>query len=208
MEGLNGPTTNMEIPEYRRWTENYKKRLLKIQESTQGEGSTSQGMPLPQLSTETHMNIWKKVVGLTKKGKIYGFKMEGSCASTTGPPTSTKGSIELLEKEKQSKKMLKKRLNRVEKQLGHTTKQLDQTTKQLSETTELVKTSMQQMNFTIPISTNIGVGNGGNGNNSGGYGGNDEDEGEDEDEDEDDDDDDDDDNHDQQENEDADENDG
>ena len=72
-------------------------------------------MPLPQLSTETQMNIWKEVVGLTKKGKIYEFGMEGLCASTTSPPTSTKVSIELLEKEKQSNKKLKKRLNWVEK---------------------------------------------------------------------------------------------
>ena len=109
--------------------EKYKKRLSEIQASTQGEGSTFQRMPLPQLSTEIHMNIWKEVVGLTKKGKIYGFGMEGSCASTIGPPTSTKVSIELLEKEKELKKKLKKRLNWVEKHLDHTTKQLDQTTK-------------------------------------------------------------------------------
>ncbi|KAJ8425503.1 hypothetical protein Cgig2_015877 [Carnegiea gigantea] len=187
--------------------EKYKKRLSEIQSSTQGEGSTSQIIPLPQLSIGIQMNIWKEVVGLTKKSKIYEFGMEGSCASTTSPPTSTKVSIELLEKEKQLKKKLKKRLNRVEKQLDHTTKQLDQTTKQLSETTELVKTLMQQMNFTIPISTNVGVGNGGNGSNSGFHGGNDEEEEEEEEED-DDDGDDDDDNHEHQENEDADENDG
>ena len=61
------------------------------------------------------MNIWKEVVGLTKKGKIYGFGRDGSCISTTGPPITTKVSIKLLEKEKQSKKRLKKRLNQVEK---------------------------------------------------------------------------------------------
>ena len=130
------------------------------------------------------MTIWKKVVGLTKKGKIFGFGMEDSCASTTGSPTTTKVSIELFEKEKQSKKKLKKRLHRVEKKL--------------SETTKLVKTLMQQINFTIPISTNVGVGNGGIGSTSGSNGG---------DEDEDEDDDDDDNNDDQQENEDADKND-
>ena len=154
------------------------------------------------------MNIWNEVIGLTKKGKIYGFGMEGSCASTTGPPTSTKVSIELLEKEKQSKKKLKKRLNRVEKQLDHTTKQLDQTTKQLSETIQLVKTLMQQMNFIIPICTTVGVENCENGSNIGFHGGNDEDEEEEEDNDDDDDDNNDDDNHDRQENEDADENGG
>ncbi|KAJ8420642.1 hypothetical protein Cgig2_014124 [Carnegiea gigantea] len=170
--------------------EKYKKRLSEIQASTQGE--------------ETQMNIWKEVVGLTKKGKIYRFRMEGSCASTTGLPAGTKISIELLEKEKQSKKKLKKMLNWVEKQLDHTTKQLDQTTKQLYETTELIKSLMQQMNFTIPISTNVGVGNGGNGSNSGFHGGNDEDQDQDQEEEEEDNDDD---NHEHQENEDADEND-
>ncbi|KAJ8437529.1 hypothetical protein Cgig2_027604 [Carnegiea gigantea] len=137
--------------------EKYTKRLSEIQASTQGEGSTSQGTPLPQLSMKTHMTVWKEVVGLTKK-------------------------------EKQSKKKLKKRLHQVEKKL--------------SETTKLVKTLMQQMNFTIPISTNVGVGNGGIGSTSGSNG-----EDEDEDEDEDDDDDDNDNNDDQQENEDADKND-
>ncbi|KAJ8431998.1 hypothetical protein Cgig2_027001 [Carnegiea gigantea] len=174
--------------EHRRRLEKYKKRLSEIQASTQDEGSTSQGMPLPQLSMETHMTIWKEAVGLTKKGKNFGFGIEDSCASTTGPPATTKVSIELFEKEKQSKKKLKKRLHRVEKKLF--------------ETTKLVKTLMQQMNFTIPISTNVGVGNGGIGSNSGS---NDEDKDgvEDEDEDEDDDDN----NDDQQESEDADKND-
>ena len=63
--------------------------------------------------------------------------MEGSCASTTGSPTSTKVSIELFEKEKQSKKKLKKRLNRIEKKL-------DQTIKQLFETNELVISLLQE----------------------------------------------------------------
>ncbi|KAJ8434467.1 hypothetical protein Cgig2_006273 [Carnegiea gigantea] len=136
--------------------EKYKTRLLEIQASTQGEGSTSQGTPHPQLSMETQMTIWKEAVGLTKKA---------------------------------IKEKLKKRLHRVEKKL--------------SETTKLVKTLMQQMNFTIPISTNVGVGNSGIGSTSGSNG-----EDEDEDEDDDDDDDDDDDNNDdQQENEDADKND-
>ena len=56
--------------------EKYTKRISKIQASTQGEGSTSQETPLPQLSMETQMTIWKEVVGLTKKGKIFGFGME------------------------------------------------------------------------------------------------------------------------------------
>lgn len=134
------------------------------------------------------MTIWNEAVGLTKKGKIFGFGMEDSCASTTGPSTTTKVFIELFEKEKQSKKKLKKTLHQVEKKLY--------------ETTKLIQTLMQQMNFTIPISTNVGVGNGGIGNNSGSNG-----EDEDGDEDEDEEDDDDDNNDDQQENEDADKND-
>ncbi|KAJ8434091.1 hypothetical protein Cgig2_030526 [Carnegiea gigantea] len=180
--------------EHRRRLEKYKKRLSEIQASTQGEGSTSQGTPLPQLSMETQMTIWKEAIGLTKKGKIFGFGMEDSCASTTGPPTTTKVSIELFEKEKQSKKKLKKRLHRVEKKL--------------SETIKLIKTLMQQMNFTIPISTNVGIGNGIIGSNSGSNGEDEDGDGdEDEDENDDDDDDDDDNNDDQQENEDTDKND-
>ena len=97
------------------------------------------------------MNIWKKVVGLTKKGKIYRFGIEGSCASSTSPSTTTKVPIEVLEKEKQSKKKLKKRLNRVDKQL-------DQNTKQHSETTKLLKTMLQQINFIISISANVSAG--------------------------------------------------
>ncbi|KAJ8441293.1 hypothetical protein Cgig2_013400 [Carnegiea gigantea] len=87
--------------------EKYTKRLSEIQASTQGEGSTSQGTPLPQLSMEIQMTIWKEVVDLTKKGKIFRFGKEDSCASTT---------------EKQSKKKLKKRLHRVKKKLSETTK--------------------------------------------------------------------------------------
>ena len=143
-------------------------------------------MSFPQLPMETQLTIWKEAVGVTRKGKIFGLGMEDSCASTTDPPTTTRVSIELLEKEKQSKKKLKKRLHRVEKKL--------------SETTKLVKTLMQQMNFTIPISTNVGVGNGGIGGIGSTSGSNGENEDEDEDEDDDDDDDGDDNNDDQQEN--------
>ncbi|KAJ8433961.1 hypothetical protein Cgig2_006920 [Carnegiea gigantea] len=79
----------------------YKKRLEEIHTSTQGEGSTFKGTSLPQLSTETQMNIWKEEVSFTNKRKVYGFGIESSCASSTGPPTTT---IEQHEKEKQSKK--------------------------------------------------------------------------------------------------------
>ncbi|KAJ8423724.1 hypothetical protein Cgig2_011145 [Carnegiea gigantea] len=140
--------------------------------------SQEDSQPIEDVQRQTKTKIFptgkeQEAVGLTKKGKIFGFGMEDSCASTIGPPTTTKVSIELFEKEKQSQKKLKKRLHRVEKKL--------------SETTKLVKTLMQQMNFTIPISTNVGVGNGGIGSTSGSNG---EDEDKDEDEDDNDDDDD------------------
>ena len=54
------------------------------------------------------MNIWKEVVGLTKKGKIYRFGIENSCASSTNPSTTTKVRIEVIENEKQSKKVKEK----------------------------------------------------------------------------------------------------
>ncbi|KAJ8434751.1 hypothetical protein Cgig2_019676 [Carnegiea gigantea] len=88
-----------------------KKGLAEIQSSTQDEGTQGDGTPLPQLSIQTQMNIWKKVVGLTKKGKICGFGMQGSYASSTSPSTIKQIPIEVLEKEKQSKKKLKKKLH-------------------------------------------------------------------------------------------------
>ena len=92
---------------------------MEIHASTQGEGSISQGMALPQLSTETQMNIWKDIFSLTKKGKIHELGMVGSCAFTFDPLASTEVSIELHEKKKQSKEKLKKMLNWVDKQLDH-----------------------------------------------------------------------------------------
>ncbi|KAJ8421752.1 hypothetical protein Cgig2_022988 [Carnegiea gigantea] len=86
-----------------------KKKLAEIQLSTQDEGTQGDGTPLPQLSIQTQLNIWKKVVGRTKKGKIYGFGMEGSCASSTSPSTINQVPIEVLQKEKQSKEKLKKK---------------------------------------------------------------------------------------------------
>lgn len=83
--------------------EKFKRRLSEIQSSTQGEGTQGDGTLLPQLSTQAQMNIWKEAVGLTKKGKIYGFGTEGSCASSTTPSTTTKVPIEVRQKEKQSK---------------------------------------------------------------------------------------------------------
>ncbi|KAJ8428817.1 hypothetical protein Cgig2_021072 [Carnegiea gigantea] len=63
------------------------------------------------LQRSNHLPKMKKVVRLTKKGKIYGFGMEGSYASSTSPSTIKQVPIE----EKQSKKKLKKKLHRVEK---------------------------------------------------------------------------------------------
>ncbi|KAJ8452472.1 hypothetical protein Cgig2_000061 [Carnegiea gigantea] len=118
-----------------------------------GVGTQGDRIPLPQLSTQTQMNIWKEVVGLTKKGKICRFGMEGSCAFSTSSSTTKQVPIEVLKNEKQLKKMLNKRLNRVEEKL-------DQTTKQLSLTNKLVKTLMKQIHFTIPLPINIDIGKG------------------------------------------------